>query len=308
MSALRLQNVSKSFGKVQAVKDLSLTINEGEIFGLLGPNGAGKTTTIRMIMQIILPDSGNISLFNQPISPNLLDRVGYLPEERGLYGKMKVLEELIFFGRLKGMDAKTAENRAKEWLERFEMTDVHSKKVEELSKGNQQKIQLIVSMLHNPDLIILDEPFSGLDPVNAQLVKDIMLEKKREGCSIIFSTHQMDQVEKLCDAICLIDHGEAVLQGQLKEIKKQFGKNTVLLEYEGNHEFLDRLDYVRKIDDYGNYAEIYLNDSDKSQEFLQYAVQHVSIYRFEVIEPSLNEIFIETVTRGGNGEKVTDRH
>lgn len=308
MSALRLQNVSKSFGKVQAVKDLSLTINEGEIFGLLGPNGAGKTTTIRMIMQIILPDSGNISLFNQPISPNLLDRVGYLPEERGLYGKMKVLEELIFFGRLKGMDAKTAESRAKEWLERFEMTDVHSKKVEELSKGNQQKIQLIVSMLHNPDLIILDEPFSGLDPVNAQLVKDIMLEKKREGCSIIFSTHQMDQVEKLCDAICLIDHGEAVLQGQLKEIKKQFGKNTVLLEYEGNHEFLDRLDYVRKIDDYGNYAEIYLNDSDKSQEFLQYAVRHVSIYRFEVIEPSLNEIFIETVTRGGNGEKVTDRH
>lgn len=184
------------------------------------------------------------------------------------------------------------------WLERFGMKDVRETKVEELSKGNQQKIQFIAAIIHQPRLIILDEPFSGLDPVNAQLVKDIMLEMKQDGCSIIFSTHQMDQVEKLCDAICLINKGESVLQGGLKEIKARFGKNTVLMECDGNNGFLNGLDYVRKVDSYGNYLEIHLKDGSKAQELLKHALEHVTIYRFELVEPSLNEIFIETVTRG----------
>ncbi len=297
MQTLSLNHVHKSFGKVQAVKDLTLNIEEGAIFGLLGPNGAGKTTTIRMIMQIIMPDSGDIRLFGQPNSPELLEKVGYLPEERGLYGKMKVGEQIIFFAELKNIPGREAEKRARQWLERFQMTDVWDKKLEELSKGNQQKIQFIVSILHEPRLVILDEPFSGLDPVNAQLIKDIMLEMKEAGCSIIFSTHQMDQVERLCDAICLIDKGEAVLQGDLREIKRRFGRDTVILEYDGENNFFENLDYVKKVNDYGNYVEIHLTDGKRAQDLLKSALQRVQVLKFELVEPTLNEIFIRTVTQ-----------
>ena len=297
MQTLSLNHVHKSFGKVQAVKDLTLSIEEGTIFGLLGPNGAGKTTTIRMIMQIIMPDSGEIRLFEQPNSPELLEKVGYLPEERGLYGKMKVGEQIIFFAELKNIPGREAEKRARQWLERFQMTDVWDKKLEELSKGNQQKIQFIVSILHEPRLVILDEPFSGLDPVNTQLIKDIMLEMKEAGCSIIFSTHQMDQVERLCDAICLIDKGEAVLQGDLREIKRRFGRDTVILEYDGENNFFENLDYVKKVNDYGNYVEIHLTDGKRAQDLLKSALQRVQVLKFELVEPTLNEIFIRTVTQ-----------
>ncbi|MDQ7065745.1 MAG: ATP-binding cassette domain-containing protein [candidate division KSB1 bacterium] len=297
MQTLSLNHVHKSFGKVQAVKNLTLSIEEGTIFGLLGPNGAGKTTTIRMIMQIIMPDSGDIRLFEQPNSPELLEKVGYLPEERGLYGKMKVGEQILFFAELKNIAGREAEKRARQWLGRFQMTDVWDKKLEELSKGNQQKIQFIVSILHEPRLVILDEPFSGLDPVNAQLIKDIMLEMKEAGCSIIFSTHQMDQVERLCDAICLIDKGEAVLQGDLREIKRRFGRDTVILEYDGENNFFENLDYVKKVNDYGNYVEIHLTDGKRAQDLLKSALQRVQVLKFELVEPTLNEIFIRTVTQ-----------
>ncbi len=296
MQALLLDHVQKSFGQVQAVKDLSLSIEAGTIFGLLGPNGAGKTTTIRMIMQIIMPDAGEIRLFGQPNSPEQLEKVGYLPEERGLYGKMKVGDQIIFFAELKNVPAKEAEKRARQWLQRFQMDSVWDKKLEELSKGNQQKIQFIVSILHEPQLVILDEPFTGLDPVNTQLIKDIMLEMKSSGCSIIFSTHQMDQVERLCDAICLINRGEAVLQGDLREIKRRYGRDTVILEYEGDNHFLDRLDFVKKVNDFGNYVEVHLTDGTHAQDLLKAAVQQVEVLKFELVEPSLNEIFIRTVT------------
>jgi len=295
MKILRLENVNKSFGSVHAVRDLSLDIADGSIFGLLGPNGAGKTTTIRMIMQIIIPDSGQISLFGQPNSHQSLDSVGYLPEERGLYRKMKVIEELQFFGELKGMSPTAAREKANYWLERFEMGEVAAKKVEELSKGNQQKIQFISTVMHEPRLIILDEPFSGLDPVNVELLKDIMLELKAAQQCIVFSTHVMEQVEKLCDNICLINNGQGVLQGNLKEIKKSFGRNTVQLEYDGEIDFLKGLDFVQEYSDYGNYVELKLRDAARAQELAKLALENTTVQRFEIMEPSLHEIFIETV-------------
>lgn len=295
MEVLRLEHVSKSFGEVRAVSDLSMSIQAGSMFGLLGPNGAGKTTTIRMIMRIIIQDEGEIFLFDQPAQEKLLDRVGYLPEERGLYRKMKVNEVLEFFGELKNMKRAEARSQSQFWLQRFKMTDVATAKVEELSKGNQQKIQFIATILHRPALVILDEPFSGLDPVNVKLVKDIMLELKQSGCTIIFSTHMMEQVEKLCDSICLINKGQAVLSGDLADVKRRFGRNTIHIEYEGSNGFLNGLDFVKKIDVYGNYVEVTLADPRYAQQLLEAAVQNVKVKRFEIVEPSLNDIFIETV-------------
>lgn len=297
MEVLRLEGVSKSFGNVHAVSELSMQIGAGTLFGLLGPNGAGKTTTIRMIMQIIMPDSGEIFLFGKPNSQALLDSVGYLPEERGLYRKMKIGETLQFFAELKGIGAGEAKRRTAYWLERFEMGDVSNTKVEELSKGNQQKIQLISTILHEPRLLILDEPFSGLDPVNTQLITDIMLELKKNGCCIIFSTHVMEQVEKLCDSICLINQGTSVLQGGLKEVKSRFAKNTVLMEFDGKNGFLKELEYVRDFEEYGSHIEIHLKDPDRAQDLIRTAVEKVKVTRFEVVEPSLHEIFIQTVKK-----------
>ncbi len=296
MLTLLLENVGKSFGKLQAVQDLSLSVPPGTMYGFLGPNGAGKTTTIRMIMEIILPDRGQILINGQPnTSREILDRVGYLPEERGVYPKMKVIEALEFFAELKGMKKHHHAPKIKMWLERFGMTEVRDKKMNELSKGNQQKIQFLTTVLHEPDLIILDEPFMGLDPLNADLVKDVMLEQKQRGAAIVFSTHQMDSAEKLCDAICLINKGQKVLDGEVKRIKRNFGRNNVILAYDGKSDFLKQNGLLQDYNDFGNYVEVRLCDGASPQALLAAAMQQAEISRFEVVEPSLHQIFVETV-------------
>ena len=299
MEILRLENVSKSFGATVAVTDLSLAAGEGTMFGLLGPNGAGKTTTIRMIMDIIAPDTGTLEVCGRPHASGVLDQVGYLPEERGLYRKMRVADMLVFFGTLKNLSTADARARAARWLERFGMADAAGRKIEELSKGNQQKIQLLVTMLHEPRLIILDEPFSGLDPLNTQLVKDALLELKAAGCCVIVSTHLMEHVEKLCDSICLINRGRSVLAGRLAEIKARFGADTALIEYDGDIAFLRELDFVEALDDYGKYAEVHLRDIEKYPELLRAAAARLRIRRFELVEPTLHQIFIQTVKETG---------
>lgn len=295
MKDLILNRISKSFGSFCAVKDLSLEIEPGQVYGLLGPNGAGKTTTIRMIMGIILPDEGDIRILGEPNSLKILDKVGYLPEERGLYKKMKVIDILFFFGELKGIKKKEMTQIIPGWLERFDLTDWKDKKVEDLSRGMQQKLQIIITFMHKPKLIILDEPFTGLDPVNTSLVKDVLLELKEKGVTIIFSTHLMEQVEKLCDSICLINKGQSVLQGSLRDVKKQHGQNRIKLQYSGDPKFLNESSLIEKYNDYGNYVEIRLKEGANPQHLLHEIVDKSEIYRFEIVEPSLNEIFIETV-------------
>ena len=244
MAVVELAGVTKAYESKIAVNNLSLSIDAGQMFGLLGPNGAGKTSSIRMIMGITIPDSGSISLFGKPFDRQSLERVGYLPEERGLYKKMKVLDQLVFFGELHGLTAAEARKRATDWAKRMEIDESLPKKTEELSKGMQQKIQFISCLLHDPGLIIMDEPFSGLDPVNAVLLERTLLELKDEGKAIVFSTHRMDQVEKLCDSICLIDKGKAVLSGKMREIKSSYERNRVIVEFEGSSAFLDRKSVV----------------------------------------------------------------
>ncbi len=296
MQTLQIDSIGKSFGKLEAVKDLSLVVPPGTMYGFLGPNGAGKTTTIRMIMEIILPDRGQILIKGRPnTSREVLDRVGYLPEERGVYPKMKVIEALEFFAELKGMKKRDHAPKINEWLARFGMTEVRDKKMNELSKGNQQKIQFLTTVLHAPDLIILDEPFMGLDPLNADLIKDVMLEQKARGAAIVFSTHQMDLAEKLCDAICLINKGQKVLDGEVKHLKRNFGRNNVILAYDGNSDFLKQNGLVKDYNDFGNYVEVHLREGASPQALLAAAMQQAEISRFEIAEPSLHEIFVATV-------------
>ncbi len=295
MKDLVLNCISKSFGSFCAVKELSFEIEPGQVYGLLGPNGAGKTTTIRMIMGIILPDEGEIRILDQPNSLKILDKVGYLPEERGLYKKMKVIDVLFFFGELKGIKKQEMTQIIPGWLERFDLTGWQDKKVEDLSRGMQQKLQIIITFMHKPRLIILDEPFTGLDPVNTSLVKDVLLELKEKGVTIIFSTHLMEQVEKLCDSICLINKGQSVLQGKLRDVKKQYGQNRIKLQYSGDSKFLSENSLIEKYNDYGNYVEIRLKEGANPQHLLHSIIDKSEIYRFEIVEPSLNEIFIETV-------------
>ncbi len=294
MAILELNHVSKSFGEVQAVRGINLSVAEGSIYGFLGPNGAGKTTTIRMIMQIILPDSGSIRLFGQEQNLSHLDYIGYLPEERGLYRKMKVRDLMQFFGEVRGIPRKEIGRKIDFWLERFQLTDWREKKVEELSRGMQQKLQFILTIFHEPRLIILDEPFTGLDPVNAQLVKDTILEEHKRGATIIFSTHLMEQVEKLCDHICLIHRGEIILEGEMQSIKRRFGKNHLIVSYEGKSDFLHS-PAVASFDDYGRYVEVRLKEGSRPRDFLQNALQMAEITRFEVAEPSMHEIFLQMV-------------
>jgi ABC-2 type transport system ATP-binding protein len=295
MQTVELVKVRKAYGSQVAVDDLSLTIDGGRIYGLLGPNGAGKTSTIRMMIGITLPDSGEIRLFGEPFRREHLQQIGYLPEERGLYRKMKVLDELIFMAELHGIAAGTAETKAKQWCERLAIADSMQKKVEELSKGMQQKIQFIAALLHGPDFIIMDEPFSGLDPVNSSLLKDVLLELKKAGKTILFSTHRMDQVEKLCDSICLINKGAAVLQGDLKQIKGRYGRSNVQIEYEGDGGFLQKNGLIQSFNNYGNYVEVRMAPGADAQQLLRLAAERSRINKFEVVEPSLEEIFIEVV-------------
>jgi ABC-2 type transport system ATP-binding protein len=291
---VELNCISKSYEQKFAVKSLSLTIGRGMMFGLLGPNGAGKTSTIRMMIGITLPDSGTVTLFGQPFRREALKRVGYMPEERGLYKKMKVIDQLIFLGQLRGLDSATARKRANAWCERLQITEAIPKKTEELSKGMQQKIQFISTLLHEPELIIMDEPFAGLDPVNALLLQDVLLELKAAGRAILFSTHRMDQVEKLCDSICLIDHGDAVLSGKMREIKSRYERNRVVIDFEGDASFLEN-PVIAEAKNYGGHAEIRLKHGADAQLLLAEAAQRARIYKFDWIEPSLEEIFIQTV-------------
>jgi ABC-2 type transport system ATP-binding protein len=298
ISAVVLERVTKRFDEFIAVSDLSFQVRRGSIFGLLGPNGAGKTTTIRMVLDIFAPDSGEIRVFDQHPSPQVQQRIGYLPEERGLYKKMKVGEQLLFFARLKGLTATEAESRIDSWLAELELSSWKDKKAGELSKGMQQKIQFIIAILNEPELLILDEPFSGLDPVSVSLLKEIILELRRRGKTVIFSTHQMEQVEQMCDDICLINRGTRVLGGSLREVKRSFGRNTVLLDYEGVDSFL-ATDTIKRLARFPNHVELVLNDGADAQDILRRAVSAgVRINRFELIEPSLNNIFIEIVTKG----------
>lgn len=300
VNALDITDVSKRFGQFFAVKQLSMRISAGIIYGLLGPNGAGKTTTIRMVMNIIIPDEGEIQVLGRKLDEEMKTRIGYLPEDRGLYPKMKLGEQLLFLAAIKGLKPPEARRSVDSWLERFDLSDWRTKKTEELSKGMQQKAQFIATVLHDPELIILDEPFSGLDPVNTKLIKDIMLELRNKGASIIFSTHRMEQVEMICDNICLINKAEKVLEGELKQIKKQYGKNTVMLEYEGDAAFIQDFPGIAKLDDYGRSMEIQLKEQSDPQELLKLIAGRIRINRFEVQEPTLNAIFIDKV--GGSHE------
>jgi ABC-2 type transport system ATP-binding protein len=296
MNLVELDRISKTYDTKVAVDALSLQIEAGKMFGLLGPNGAGKTSTIRMMIGITLPDSGTVTLFGQPFSRKDLPRVGYLPEERGLYKKMKVIDQLVFLGQLHGLDATQAKTRAHQWCERLQILDAIDLKTEELSKGMQQKIQFISTLLHEPELIIMDEPFSGLDPVNTQLLQETLLELKNAGKAILFSTHRMDQVEKLCDSICLIDGGKAVLSGGMRELKSRYPRNHVVIDFEGDNSFV-RHPVVAEYKAFAGHVEIRLRDGADAQDLLHAALQNAKIYKFELIEPSLEEIFIQTVGR-----------
>ena len=298
MSVLEVNHISKSYGIFKAVDDISFSVEPGRIYGMLGPNGAGKTTTIRIIMNILLPDSGQVALFGRQMNEQLKNRIGYLPEERGLYMKMKVIDMLVFLGRLHNLSQKEAVNVSELWLKKLTLSAWRDKKIEELSKGMQQKIQFIGTIMHNPDLIILDEPFSGLDPINAQVIKDIMMEMRDQRKVILFSTHQLDAAEKLCDDILLINKGQKVLDGDLATIKRSYGRNAIQIEYDGDGDFLKSQSMVEKYDDYGNYVEVILKDDSDSNQLLKVLVEKFKIRRFECSVSSLKEIFLANVREG----------
>jgi ABC-2 type transport system ATP-binding protein len=294
-NAVELRGVTKRYDEFVAVDHLSFEIREGSVFGLLGPNGAGKTSTIRMMMGITLPDEGDVFFFGQRFERKHLERIGYMPEERGLYKKMKIIDHLIFLGQLKGLAEAEARRRSLDWAEKMGIGDWMKNKVEELSKGMQQKIQFIATLLHDPPLIIMDEPFSGLDPANAVQLKDVLIELKKSGKTILFSTHRMDTVERLCDTICLVDHGRPVLMGELKQIKSSYGKNSVQVEYEGDASFLQDKTLVESYNDYGNYVEVKLVQGADSQALLRAISKGARVNKFELVEPSLEAIFIDVV-------------
>lgn len=285
----------KEFSAVLAVDGVSFDLRRGEIFGLLGPNGAGKTTTIRMILNILQPDAGEILYDGHPFSDRVRNTIGYLPEERGLYRKSKVLDTILYFGELRGMVRSSARAAAYRWLERFSLLEYAGRKVEELSKGNQQKIQFIAAVIHDPALVVLDEPFSGLDPVNQILFKDAFQELKQNGKAIIFSTHQMEQAEKLSDTLCLINRGKVVLGGTVRDVKRRYGTNSIHLEFDGDGRFLDSLPGVRRAMVYENSAELEIAPETKTQSILGAINGRLDLRTFELREPSLHSIFLQIV-------------
>lgn len=295
MSTIEVKNLSKTFGKTKAVQHVSFDVEKGRITGLLGPNGAGKTTTIRMINFIIPQDEGSITINGFPVSAKTQRMIGYMPEERGLYKKMKVGEQLLYLSQLKGLSKTDAREKITYWLKRFDAFDWHSKVVGELSKGMSQKIQFIATIVHDPDIYIFDEPFSGLDPINSELLKEIIIELRDKGKTVLFSTHRMEQVEQMCDDICLFNNGKVVLTGNLRQLKKDFGKNTVLIEFDGDAGFLDELENVRINNRSANFAEIRILNDLNPQIILKKALEKTEIHQFQLVEPSLNEIFISTV-------------
>jgi len=298
MFALEVKELSKSFDGVKAVDNVSFSVPEGSVFGLIGRNGAGKTTTIRMMMNIFIPDSGEIILRGSKPGTDFKERVGYLPEERGLYKKMRVWDTLLYFAELKGKTGREVEKRAEMYLKKFDLLERKLSKLEDLSKGNQQKIQFITTILHEPDFIILDEPFSGLDPINTNLLKEIILELKEKGKVIIFSTHLMDFAEKMCDHLAMIDKGKIILSGSLADIKSQYSQRNISLNFNGNISFLKNHPMIEKIEDFGNSTGIRVKDESFTQDLLKMLLENnVTISKFNANEISLHEIFIELAGR-----------
>jgi ABC-2 type transport system ATP-binding protein len=302
MYALEVKNLSKRFGDVVAVDDASFVVPEGSIFGLIGRNGAGKTTTIRMMMNIYLPDKGEIILRGSQVGEEFRQNVGYLPEERGLYKKMKVLDLLMFFAEVKGKTGEKVRQKALDYLEKFSLTERRNSKVEDLSKGNQQKVQFIATILHDPEFIILDEPFAGLDPINTSILTEVILQLKRAGKVIIFSTHLMDFAEKMCDHIAMIDNGKIILSGSLAEMKERHGQRNISLKYHGDISYLSSLDIVEKVTDFGHSTGIRIKDSSYTQELLKSLVtNNIVVKNFNANEISLHEIFVEFAGEEENG-------
>ena len=306
---VRLERVTKRFAGHTAVDDLSLSVAPGVIYGLLGPNGAGKTTTIRMILHIVLPDSGRVELFGGTAPRAQAARVGYLPEERGLYRKMRVLDVLVFLGEMRGLERRAARRSAEGWLERFGLAAWRARRIDELSKGMQQKVQFISTVLHEPALVILDEPFAGLDPVNAQVLKDAVLELRQRGATVLFSTHIMEQAERLCDELCIVARGRKLVDGALADIKRTVTRQHLIIAFSANAGraapvFADR-SLITKLDDYGRYAELELCPGADPQEVLHRVVSSgAALTRFELVEPSLHTIFLELV--GPEGARLED--
>jgi len=292
---LIVKNLVKKFKTTLAVDDLSFTVNPGNIFGLLGPNGAGKTTTIRAILNIIKPTSGEIIFNDNHITDEYYNVIGYLPEERGLYKRSKVIDVLVYFASLKNLSKNDALERADSWLNRLNISEHRDKKIEQLSKGNQQKVQLIAAILHNPQLLILDEPFTGFDPINQQEVKNLILSFLSEGKTIILSTHQMDLAEKLCGEILLLNSGKAICTGKLADIKKNFGGNNIRLGFDGDHSFLNHFPDIIKFDHYKNYTDIQLKENVDPSDFLKKIIKKAEVNHFSIIEPTLNKIFIDLI-------------
>lgn len=294
---IEVRSISKRYDKFQAVQDVSFTVGRGRVFGLLGPNGAGKTTTIRMIMNIIAPDTGEVRIMGRPSTDGINREVGYLPEERGLYRKMKVLDHLVFLGEIRGLEVSEAKKKAQYWLERVELADRAQKKVEELSKGMQQKIQLIGCVIHDPSILVLDEPFSGLDPVNQRVFKDLLAEYKASGRTLVFSTHIMEQAEKLCDDIVLINRSQLVLEGTLSDVKRRFSGNRIVVRGRGEIAALEQLPVVAGVTPGDGQVEVTLREGASTAEFIRAGS---NVWELECVLPheaSLDEIFVEVVGR-----------
>jgi ABC-2 type transport system ATP-binding protein len=292
---LELTDVRKSYGDFQAVSGVSMAVPPGSIFGLLGPNGAGKTTTIRMIMDIIAPDAGEIRFFGKPRVASDLLRIGYLPEERGLYRKMTVFDQLMFLAEIRGLKRRDAAPEIERWLERFELVSWGKKKIEELSKGMQQKVQLIGTVLHKPEILILDEPFSGLDPLNQEMFREFLIESRQQGKSVLFSTHGMELAERMCDHICLISNGRAVLTGELQTIKRRLSNNSYRLVAEGDLAGLAKVPGVEQVLLQDRGAKLLLAPDAEGSAVLRQIVQLVNVREFRSEEPELEEIFIKAV-------------
>lgn len=295
MKPLAVENVMKQYGDKTAVNNISFEVSEGEIYGLLGANGAGKTTTMRMVLGLIYPDGGTIKYNGKPYGVEQMSKLGYLPEERGLYPKVRVCDQVIYLSQLRGMSRKDADQNLKRWLEKFEVPEYYNKKVEELSKGNQQKIQFIAAVNHKPSIVILDEAFSGLDPVNVELLKSTVKELRDSGATILFSTHRMEHVEELCRNITILHRSNTVLKGNLKELKKQYPRERVILGAEGEINGLGSIQGVTGVTRHEYGYEIGIRNEAAGGDILRHAMAQTTITKFEIKEPTLNEIFIKTV-------------
>lgn len=302
MDPIVVNHIAKYFGETQAVKDVSFHVRPGEIFGLLGPNGSGKTTSIRVILDIYQPDKGTVTILEGLMTEEKLNHIGYLPEERGLYQDVELTRNLTYLATLKNMTKEEVEQKLPGWLERFDLSEHQKKKTKELSKGMQQKAQLIAALIHEPEIIIIDEPFSALDPVNTQLVKDLLIELRDQGKTIIMCTHQMNQVEKLCDRLVLIDHGTVLLEGSLKEVQERFATNQVLIQTDSD--LPSNLPSVERIEEEGLYYRLTPTENITPRAILQQLIdQKISLNSFEIATPTLDEIFIKVVQEGRNGNE-----